>query len=238
MKSVCIGHNTGLGDHIIMSGAVRYLSRSYDKTFILCLPQRFDHVEFLYRDAENIIPKVMPNARRCSERHKSADVVYKELEKIYNIEKIYSFQYNKRRWAKWHREGRSFINMQYDAIGVPREEKQNSFFIKRDLESENILFDQINPPEDYAFACCEWSSGRINREEIKTKLPVIHSEQKTKLIFDWIKTIEKSKVIFSVDTSFFHLIQAMNFCQNKFYIDARKSIAVGQDYLAGWFNYN
>lgn len=238
MKSVCIGHNTGLGDHIIMSGAVRYISRSYDNTFILCLPQRFDHVNFLYRDSENIIPKIMPNARRCSERHKSADVVFRELEKTYNIEKMYSFQYNKRRWAKWHQKGKSFINMQYDAIGVDRQERLDSFYLERDHEAEDMLLDELRPERDYAFVCANWSCGGIDVDDLNIGLPKIVASKKTNLIFDWLKIIEMSKEIYSVDTSFFHLINSIKINSLKFYLNHRRSIATGEDYLLDWKDYD
>ena len=231
MKCVCIGHNTGIGDHIFMSGAVRYIAKEYDRTFILCLQEKLDHVEFLYRDNPAIVPKVMPGARRCDERHKSANTVYSKLKKKFDIEKIYGFQYNRGRWRHWHKKKASFVNMQYDAIGVPREERFNSFYIERDRKAETALFKEAAPPWDYAFICNKWSNGSTNAHDLDTGLPPVIPYQKTNLIFDWMGVIEKAKEIYTVDTSFFHLIKSMRLEQRKYYLDSRKTIATGQDYI-------
>ncbi|MAR68289.1 MAG: hypothetical protein CL833_13655 [Crocinitomicaceae bacterium] len=238
MKCVCIGHNTGLGDHIFMSGAVRYIAKEYDRTFILCLRKKLRHVEFLYRDDPTIVPKVMPGSRRCDQRHKSANTVYNKLKKKFDLEKVYGFQYNSARWRHWHKKKASFINMQYDAIGVPREERFNSFYIERDGEAEDALSKEVVPPWDYAFVCNKWSKGSINAYNLDIDLPLAVPCQKTNLIFDWMGVIEKAKEIYTVDTSFFHLIKSMKLPQKKFYVNSRRSIAIGEDYLNGEFDNN
>ena len=62
--------------------------------------------------------------------------------------------------------------------------------------------------------------------------------QKTNLIFDWMGVIEKAKEIYTVDTSFFHLIKSMRLPQEKFYVHSRKTIAIGQDYINSEFDNN
>ena len=236
MKCVCIGHNTGLGDHIFMSGAVRYIAREYDRTFILCLQDKFDHVEFLYRDNPSIVPTIMPNARKCDQRHKSADHVFNKLKKDFDIEKTYAFQYNRKRWRHWHKKNVSFVNMQYDAIGVPREERFSSFYIERNRKAESALSKEAVPPWDYAFVFNKWSNGSTNAYDLDTDLPPVTSYAKTKLIFDWMEVIEKAKEIYTVDTSFFHLIKSMQLSQPKFYLKNRGTIAIGEDYINGEFD--
>ena len=238
MKCVCIGHNTGLGDHIFMSGAVRYIARQYDRTFVLCLRERLDHIEFLYRDNPSIVPKVMPGSRRCSERHKSADAIYSQLKKRFSVEKIYGFQYNRKRWKDWHKREVSFVNMQYDAIGVPREERLKSFYIERNRNKEQALSKEATPSGEYAFVCRQWSDGIANTNKVDTGLPLVISCAKTKLIFDWMGVIEGAKRIYTVDTSFFHLTKSMKLSQRKFYLHSRGTIAIGEDYLNGEFDNN
>jgi hypothetical protein len=238
VKSICIGHNTGIGDHIFMSGAVRYIAKEYDCTFILCLQDKLDHVEFLYRDNPKIVPKVMPNSRRCDERYKSANSVYSKLKRKFDVEKLYAFEYNRKRWRHWHKNNVSFINMQYDRIGVPRDERFKSFYIERDERAEVALSKDTVPPWDYAFVCNRWSNGSINANGLDTDLPPVTPSQKTKLIFDWMGVIEKAKEIYTVDTSFFHLIKSMRLERAKHYLDSRKTIAVGEDYINGEFDNN
>ena len=238
MKSICIGHNTGIGDHIFMSGAVRYIAKEYDCTFILCLQDKLDHVEFLYRDNPKIVPKVMPNSRRCGEKHKSANAVYSRLKKKFDVEKLYAFEYNRKRWRQWHENKVSFVNMQYDTIGVPRDERFKSFHIQRDRRAEARLSDEAMPSWDYAFMCNRWSRGSANVDSLETDLPPVIPYQKTKLIFDWMGVIEKANEIYTVDTSFFHLIKSMRLEQDKYYLDSRKTIATGEDYINGEFDNN
>lgn len=52
-NAVFIGH-LGLGDHLCLSGAVRYLSLDWDAIYVLCKPKNLKNVERLYEDAPNI----------------------------------------------------------------------------------------------------------------------------------------------------------------------------------------
>ena len=50
--------------------------------------------------------------------------------------------------------------------------------------------------------------------------------------------IETATEIYTVDTSFFHLIKSMRLERAKHYLDSRKTIAVGEDYINGEFDNN
>jgi hypothetical protein len=178
----------------------------------------------------------MPNSRKCGEKHKSANAVYSRLKKKFDVEKLYAFEYNRKRWRHWDKKNFSFVNMQYDTIGVPRDERFKSFHIQRDRQAEAGLSSEATPPWDYAFVCNRWSRGSVNANSLETDLPPVIPYQKTKLIFDWMGVIEKAKEIYTVDTSFFHLIKSMCLRQDKYYLDSRKTIATGEDYINGDFD--
>ena len=59
--AIVVGHNAGLGDLIVMNGAVRHLATQYDKTYLVCWDSRLKHVDFVYRDNDNIVPFVKPH---------------------------------------------------------------------------------------------------------------------------------------------------------------------------------
>ena len=54
MRGIVVGHNTGLGDQIIMNGAVRYLAECYDKVWYCTWENRAKHAEWLYKDCPNV----------------------------------------------------------------------------------------------------------------------------------------------------------------------------------------
>ena len=127
--------------------------------------------------------------------------------------------------------------MQYDTIGVPREERFKSFYMERNKKKEQALSKEA-PSGEYAFVCRKWSDGITNTNKVDTELPLVISYAKTKLIFDWMGVIESAKRIYTVDTSFFHLIKSMKLPQKKFYLHSRGTIAIGEDYLNGEFDNN
>ena len=100
-------------------------------------------------------------------------------------------------------------------------------------KSPSLISKEAVPPWGYAFVCNKWSNGSTNAYDLDTDLPPVVPYQKTNLIFDWMGVIEKAKEIYTVDTSFFHLIKSMRLKQRKYYLDSRKTIATGQDYING-----
>ena len=101
----------------------------------------------------------------------------------------------------------------YIQCDIDFKERWSSFEINRNLESEDILFNMLNPNnEEY---CLVHSSGsdnvdRINYNAIGVDLKIIKiTKNYTNNIFDYLKLIERSSQIHCIDSSFLHLVDSV-----------------------------
>jgi len=54
MNAYLVSHN-GLGDNLFMIGAIRFLTKYYDKVYFLCKNKYHSNVELFFKDNENIV---------------------------------------------------------------------------------------------------------------------------------------------------------------------------------------
>jgi hypothetical protein len=214
MNKICvIAFNSGLGDHIVMSAGVRLLAKQYKYLHLICRNSDYNQ-KFLYKDAPNIKTithrasvkdfKIILNKYR-SKYNQSIDVDFKcffcntsdnwpELMKKFNLDI---------RTKNW-------CDLFYTIFKLPLEERYN-FYFERNFEREKSLEEKIKLPEKYIFAVDRWSAKKINIDYHDKSIPIINPDNYSfeTSIFDWMGVIEKSECIYTVDTSWFHLIYYM-----------------------------
>jgi len=248
--AVVIGHNAGLGDLIVMNGAVRYLASQYDKTYLVCWNSRLKHVEFVYRDDDKIIPFVKPHPRNTHlaiSRHKNAHKILVERNPEVEFAPFRRGLFNKE--TEWLQQAQKY-NLPNDIIwpkvfyaiqGVSYEKRYENYFLQRDHQREDGLFESLNLPEEYVFVVRDTRKYKFSLEP-PTSLPVVdpaNYDWSNTLIFDWMKVIENASEIHVVDTCWLHLIRMMQLNVPKFYWAERDIIMTGSGYLndgydSGW----
>jgi len=214
-KGMCIYHNLGLGDHILMNGAVRHILKKekLDHIRLVCKEHNAENVIHMYRDEPRIEVCTINNQPNATAEIKAANWINWYVSHINNesiafpmLNLVYS-------------GGEGFEKIFYEKSGIAIEERYNSFYFERDAERELRLLEKVNPPDNYALICLNSSRSSIEKTDLKTSLPIVEFENiEDDLIFDWIPIIKNAKEIHSVNTSFFHLVNSINpSCKKVYY---------------------
>tara|TARA_R100000951_G_scaffold116599_1_gene129262 strand:+ start:1869 stop:2693 length:825 start_codon:yes stop_codon:yes gene_type:complete len=258
---VFLANNSGLGDYIFMNGATRWISSqsNIEHVDLLCIGDhnKFRNISWMYRDNPKIT--VHPEPVPKPPTHRRGRKKIKRRAKSFPDSHKRVFYWDLSRWWKemprfnLDRRNNCFPELFYAAHEVPFCARHENFFIERDFEREEKLFDSLNLPSDYAF-CVETSSERNHGLNVKSDLFVFKPHIKTKnrskgyffgddYIFDWMTVIERAKEIHAVDTSWFHLIKSMRLDKPKYYHHVRvgpymqnvfTSPYVNDNYDNGW----
>ena len=205
MSSVFIYHHMGLGDHIIANGLVRSVYDKYDKTFLFVKPNNFGNVAYMYRDLPNL--KLIP-------MHDGQVRLFMEINKDNN----YLIAGHENFWPIF---GSPINTLAIDEIfykiaDVPIENKWNKFYIRRDLEKEKWVFNQLGLKEGVEFAFIHDDEKREITKELPNMRIVRPSREFS--FFDFIYTIEKAKEVHCINSSFFCLIDCMKIEKENMYL--------------------
>ncbi len=254
-KGIVVSHNTGLGDAIVMNGAVRYLAKKYQEVHLLSFPCNFKHLEFIYRNEPNIKTYyiVQPQSpRQVMLRFKKAYQIINKLNPHIKFDP-YKFHWcHSSKWVKIAKKYRLEKNtiwqkIFYKHLGVPYKTRYSHFDIPRDHDAEQELLDTLNLPKEYAFVV-NIAGGRSYNLEAKIDLPIVNPTHFDRgyrplistLLFDWSKIIENAKEIHTVDTSWMHLIRSLKLKVPKFFHNHRNAmLSQANEYLndegdSGW----
>lgn len=191
-------HHLGLGDHIICNGLVRHFAKKFDKLSLFCKPHNYENVSYMYRDNKNII--VLPIGE-------DLDVI-KYINKN-NIDK------NTIRvgFEKINDCGtKTFDECFYTSIGLPFDIRFNEFYLERNVELENNIFNTLNPNnEKYIFI-----HGSIDKNKIRKDLKIIPNPIEYK-IFDLLTLIENAEEIHLMESSIKCLINSVQINKPKIF---------------------
>ena len=255
---IVVAHNTGLGDMIVMNGAIRYLSERYDEVHIVTLDSCAKHIKFIYRDNPNIRPYFIAKPESTRQAILRMQAAYYDIVKLNPNIKFTSYKQHYYS-SKFHWDGlvkslnlpsdTIWQKMFYKILDVPYEARYNNYNILRNVESEQKLFDSLELPERYAFVCDEISTHSYSIKKWKTSLKTINPSSfrsgygpllSDTIIFDWNMVIEKASEIHTVDTCWLHLARMLKLNIPKFYYKTRKvKLSSGSDYIndiydSGW----
>jgi hypothetical protein len=234
VNKIFLSHNSGMGDAIIMNGAVRFLSTIFDKVVLLSISKHatYQQVVHMYSDVPNIRVQGEPIAPNFSRINKKM-----------------------RCWAKrfpgWHIRAfnwapRSFISVATN-LGLHPEKncypevfykyflddmhgyyhRHKDFFVPRNLQKEQELIKILDLPSDYAFVVNRGAHPRHHYMSTpKSQFPILNPASRHDLInkytiFDWMGVIEGAREVYTIDTAWFHLMKQMKLDKPKFYINHR-----------------
>jgi hypothetical protein len=208
MNSVYIYHHLGLGDAIIANGMVRTIAKNYEKVYLFCKPKYFSNVSFMYRDLKHLKLIAMDDV----------DVISFIG---FNKNNNYIIAGHKPFWKIFNTPGNTLFIDQifYQLANVPFENKWGEFYIERDINREKSVFNQLGLKKDEEYAFIHEDR---DRELLITKkrpnIKIINGNNKNFSIFDFIYTIEHTKEIHVINSSFFCLIDCLGINKENMYL--------------------
>jgi len=227
MKEIYIHHHMGLGDHITCNALVRNIAKNYDKVYLFykSLPHHLPNLQYMYRDMGDKISFI-----GGMDWHDEFVDFYKWTHPGINYVRI-GFEYL----------NKSLLNFDqafYEQADIPFQKKFDDFYILRDEEKENQLFNKLNPTkEPYIFVHQDLPRGiKLNLDYIKNKnLKIIepfskYSKETTAnnnddLLFYYMKVIENAEEVHVMESAFKCLIDG--FIKEKENMFFHKYVRVG-----------
>lgn len=207
-NSLVLHHHLGLGDHIICNGLVRYVLKNISPSclWLVTKNKNGNNVKVMYADDNRI--KLLP---------------------VEHDQDLYTLPCD---WSKIRLMRAGFqhcINSRFDAslyesVGVPFNERWDSFFVKRDSQTEKNLLDELALPKKFALIHDVSSVGSFDLN-IKTDIPLVRvcRTKSERSMFDWMAVIERATEIHCIDSSFIHLVESMrNLTNNLYYHRVKK----------------
>lgn len=188
-----IYHHLGLGDHIIISGGLKYLKKKgmLGQAFCICKHSYSSSIQQLYSDLEEfeiVSISDWKGAETLAEQWKGQKM-------IIGFDKM----------MDWYYFDKDF----YRIMNVDFKERWESFTIKRDAHAESMLLSDINLPGDFVFVHDDAARGfKINSQHVRAGVPVVRPFI-TNSIFDWIAVLERATEIHCICSSFKHLVDSL-----------------------------
>jgi hypothetical protein len=200
--SLIIHHHLGLGDHIICNGLVRYVLKFANPSCVwLVTKNKYgNNIKAMYSDE--------PRIRLFPVEHD---------QDLYNM----PFDWSKIKLMRvgFERCIESKFDLSfYESVGVPFNERWDSFFIKRNYQTEKSLIDELSLPEKFCLVHNISSVGSYDLS-LNTDLPIVHVRRTNSELsmFDWMAVIERATEIHCIDSSFIHLVESMRNITDKLY---------------------
>ena len=217
-QDIYIYPHLGMGDNILANALYREYCKQHKKVYLFVLPKYFSNIAYMLKDLKNV---------------SFIQVPYKD--EVINTEYIDSFiRFNPQNtYLKIYIPNYTFIGPSkiyktfdegfYKVAGIPFEDKWNKFYYERDLEKEkNVYYNilQLKDNEEFLFVHDDIPRGRIFKSHyIEKGLRVIRPVEYLQInIFDFIYTIEKSKEIHVMSSSFLDLIDTMKLKEDNLFI--------------------
>lgn len=188
-----IYHHLGLGDHIILSGGLKYLKRNnlLGPAFCICKHAYLASVQQLYEDLEGFEIISVNN-------WKGAEILveqWKGQRLIVGFDKM----------QDWCHFDKDF----YRILQVDFNERWNSFTINRNSYAESELLKQLNLPDNFIFVHDDSARGfEIDEGYLNKSLPIVRPFL-TSSIFDWMPVLERATEIHCICSSFKHLADSL-----------------------------
>jgi len=196
MKTLLFFVYDAFGDWISTNGMIRYLSKQYDKVYLVHdTPVVIPFTSHMFRDNHKIIP--IHGSALSEESYDVIDVRIHEINYCPANNGTYFNKLNKF-------EDNSFpitdnASAFYAELGLNPEIRISHFFYERDYEKEEELFKSLNLPSEYS-VICEMNEGSINREYIKHD-KIVNLHNLTDNFTDTLKIIENAKDIHLIENS-------------------------------------
>lgn len=229
---IFLANNPGLGDYILLNGASRYIAAQEDveEVHLLCMAthNKYRQIKRMYEDEPKIIVHGEPQGGNWLQVRRK---IRRWAAKFPNADKR-TFGWPSRVWpGAMERCGLDYKiqncwpELFYAAHQAPFSARHEYFHVDRDLDREAELLTELDLPSEYAF-CVDRGNRPNYMLTPKTELPVLKPHMWSDLfdtyyIWDWMGVIEQASEIYTVDTSWLHLIKSMKLDKPKFYYHVR-----------------
>ena len=212
-----IYHHLGLGDHFDCNGLVRHYTSQpqYKKIGVFAKSNYFGMVDYMYRDNEKI------EVISVDKENEEAGV--KEFLKDKNGD-----QFLKVGHEHYHslpqelKDSKNCWELFYELLDLPLDLRYQLFYVEREIEAENQLFDKLTNGEPYIFMHDDPSRGfTMDRSHFLDKNLKVVENDSSQNIFHFIKIIEEAQEIHCMESSFKTLIDIYATQENLFFHDYR-----------------
>lgn len=236
LNRMLVGTNSGIGDCILMNGAIRHLADIFDSISVLVIGPHNTcrQITHMYRDNDSIDVLGEPPARTFWQGDKKRRI-WASRHPNWHIRTFWwpvgKFVYHAVECGLnpetncWPELFYTYVLGGGDPQTMGYERRYENFYVERDYAREDILKKRLGLPADYAFVVDkgEPSSSHFHIKP-ETKFPIFKSHYRADLfdeytIFDWMGVIEDAREIYTIDTGWLHLMKQMRLDKPKFYFD-------------------
>jgi|TARA_R110000744_G_scaffold15534_2_gene43202 hypothetical protein len=228
MDKFFIHHHLGLGDHLDCNGMVRYIAEhtEHEKVAVFSKSNYFSMIDYMYRDTDSIEVVEI-----------SKDDEYEDVKRIADGNRllVVGHQFYPGKQAELSQD-KNCWEFFYEQVQIPHKVRYDYFYVERDLEEEQRVFNKLNPDnEPYIFIHEDAARGfLLDRDHfIDSDLKVIENDV-TENIFHFTKILEEAQEIHCMESSFKTLIDFYCEQDNIFYHDIRESQPLGQHSSPKW----
>ena len=174
----------GLGDSIILCGAIRELAKQYEKVFFPCYVHNDPSVKFMFSDLPSVEVEAILHA---------TDIFNLELgHQMRGCEILRLGTYN----SELERKPESFDMTFYRQAGIPFSKRWDSFFVPESKTTRLI------PQDRYSLVLDDWSRGfKILASKMEDDLAKVVIGNKTETIFDLIPSISKASNVHAINSA-------------------------------------
>jgi hypothetical protein len=218
MKSLCIHHHLGLGDHFDCNGMVRYILKEseFDEVHIFSKHQYWEMIEYMYRDNDKII--VVKIDGNKDEYEQVAE--YANSGKCSHFLRVGHEFYPFEEEEKYDKNCWEFF---YDQVKIPYEVRTDMFYVERDTKEEERVLSKLNPNnEKFIFVHDDESRGfKVDRKHILNPDLLVIENDITENALHFFLILEKAEEIHCMESSFKSLIDLYAQTDHIFYHDFR-----------------
>ena len=240
LNRILVGTNSGMGDCILMNGAVRHLETIFDSVSVLVIGPHntYRQVRDMYRDNTHIDVIGEPPAHSFQQGDRKR-LVWASRHPNWHLRTFWwpTSKFETKALESglnpirncWPELFYTYVLGGGDHRKMGYEHRYESFYVERDYAREGVLKKRLGLPTDYAFVVDKGQPAR-NHFHIKpdTRFPIFKPHYRDDLfdeytMFDWMGVIEDAREIYTIDTGWLHLIKQMRLDKPKFFFDRVKT---------------
>jgi len=201
---IYIYHHLGLGDHIVCNGLVRHIYEQHDHVTLFCYHHNLKNLQYMYRDLDNLILKPMSSDGEIMNFIITTGIPVIRI----GFERMSQFYHNN-----------TFDKAFYDIAGLDFNIRYDKFYLKRDSNTEDLVYNELNPNnEKYIFVHDDPSRGfSINSEKHRSDLKIIKNDKRFN-IFEMIKIYENAEEIHFMESSISALLNSYVLKDSKLFL--------------------
>ena len=204
MKEIYIWHHMGMGDYFTCNGIVRHYASLYDKITLFYKHPYKKNVERLYGDLKHI------NFIDGGTYEDNLARIWEMTHPGVNLLKIIIS--NQQLSEKY-----SFDEQFYQKANIPIEYKWSKFHFERDIKKEKeVYYDILGLKDDEEYIFLHDYPG-IQTKYIPDNIKIIKPTNQDIQIFDFLYTMEKSKEVHLMNSSFFGLADCIQLKHNNLF---------------------